>query len=166
MALRDSLDDLASHLEEEYQELVNEGEHEVGIYRIRYIAREIRNLVKASEQTVPTKEVHHPRNPPPYRLDTRLDLEFQGVLPDVLPAYEGKQVKEQAAKLKKEEANAERMVEAIDGPADGCMVGVPGDMPVNAKTLVAGNVYILSPGNVLRFSEEDTRRFYESQTRK
>ena len=44
------------------------------------------------------------------------------------------------------------------GPEDGAAVPIDSRMPVGAKTLLGGAVYVLSPQRKLIFSEEETKK--------
>lgn len=147
MSLYDAMEEIADDLEENAKEF---DECSLGYQGSMNLAKRIRSALKAAGK--PTG----------------------GNLRDSLLAYGGDamgsnpqqeqisqilQVKEQNFKRESKELEAApSMVICVDGDLDGDMVAIDPQMPAMAKTLLAGQVYVLSEARQLVYSKEETEK--------
>src|SRR3984957_8599296 len=148
-----SLKNLQEAIESVAEAMIEESKLEsITATTLRSFARELRTAIKASgtDNGVAVSGIIAPQFQHEQMIEKARE-EFRGKNKD---------------KLQAEEGLAERMVEMIVGPdAPATLVGIPGDMPVGAKTMIGDRVFVLKEEMVgnqkaqrLHYSEVDTKQ--------
>ncbi len=86
------------------------------------------------------------------------------------PVLEAVANREKERKLKQEmeyanraDASGPKMIEIVEEGTDTTLVDMPGDMPIGARTLIAGKVYQLKDDNKLHYDSEQTEKLRAKQ---
>lgn len=160
MSLRDAVAEIADDLDKDAKQYAMRGDG-ILVSLLSSYAKQLRRALKASEgeqqvtQQIITPQVQHDHMINKFREEFRKQKSEKGESVPVM--------REERDKAELEEVHDGIQVHVSGGPDDDCWVQIDPRMPIGAKTMLAGGVYVLNRmkdgGHLyLEFSPEETAK--------